>query len=56
MVIDVTGAYLHAAVDQEIFMTIDPKVVSVLQKIDPNVLKFKRRNGSLMVRLLKALY
>ena len=42
IVIDVTGAYLHAAMDQEFFMTMDSKVVSVLEKIDPKFSQFKR--------------
>ena len=56
MVIDVTVAYLHAAMDQEIFMIIDAKVAPILEKLDPKFSQFKRKNGSLMVRLLKALY
>ena len=52
IVIDVTGACLHAAMDQEIFMTMDSKVVSVLEKIDPKFSQFKRKNGSLIVSLL----
>ena len=56
MVIDVTGAYLHAAMDQEICMIMNSKVVSILENLDSQVSNFKRRNGTLKVRLLKALY
>ena len=52
MVIDVTGACLNAAMDQENFMIIDPKVVSVLQKIDPNVSKFKRQIGAFIKSII----
>ena len=55
-VIDVTGAYLHADMDEEVIMSFDPKVTSVLEKLDSSVSKFKRKDGSLFVRLLKALY
>ena len=50
MVIDVTVAYLHAAMDQENFWTMNSKFVSVLKKLDSNFSQLKKRliNGSLI--------
>ena len=54
--IDVTGAYLHANLDVEIFMSFVFKVTAFLVKIDPPVAQYKTKNSGLIVRLLKALY
>ena len=56
MVIDVTGAYLHAKMDQEIYMLIKPNIASILAKLSPAVNSFRCKDGGLIVRLLKALY
>ena len=56
MVIDVTGAYLHAKMDQEIYMLIKPNVASILAKLSPVINSFRCKDGGLIVRLLKALY
>ena len=57
--IDIGGAYLNAdmpAVDVKVDMVIDAVLIAVLVNLDPRIGAFVRRDGTLVVRLLKALY
>ena len=57
--IDIGGAYLNADLAPTgvtVYMTIDPFLTSGLVALDPSFAKFVKPNGSVTVRLLKALY
>jgi histone deacetylase 1/2 len=54
--IDFTAAYLNAQMDKEVLMSLEPKLVDILRKIDPRYGDFARDDGSLIVQLNKALY
>jgi hypothetical protein len=56
--IDITGAYLECEFDEgdEVIMTIDPFLASLLGQIDPSVEQKKDEKGVIHVRLKKALY
>lgn len=53
---DVGGAYLHATMDEEVFMLLDPTTAEMLCKVDQHAQKYLQKGGSLMVKLKKALY
>jgi hypothetical protein len=54
---DVTGAYLNANnADREIYMVLDPIMSEFLIILDPSFKKFQRPDGTIIVKLLKALY
>ena len=56
-VIDIAGAYLNANISRhEILMELDPVMVNILVDIDPAYAAFVRDNGSMVVKLEKALY
>ncbi len=55
--VDITGAYLNASMKHlDILMRIDPELVDVLIKINPTYAGFRGRDGSMIVKLKKALY
>lgn len=54
--IDISGAYLHAEMKGDVFMNLDKQLVDHLVKIDENCKDFIKTNGSVMVKLNKALY
>lgn len=55
--IDITGAYLNASmVNSDVWMSIDKELVDALLLVEPSYEKFRRNDGSLVVRLKKALY
>jgi hypothetical protein len=55
--VDIAGAYLNASIDtQEVLMKIDPLMSAIVCKLDPNFVHYLSDNGSLVVRLKKALY
>ena len=53
---DVGSAYLNAKIVREVHMVIQPTLASILCEISSKYRKFLREDGSLVVRLLKALY
>lgn len=55
---DVPGAYLNAKMpdNNKVFMRLDKDVTSILCSMDSSIERFKKRDGSLTVRLKKALY
>ena len=55
-VIDFTGAYLHAPIDADTYMTLSNQVVEILIDLDPTCVSFIRPDGTLLVQLQKALY
>jgi hypothetical protein len=54
--IDVEAAYLEVDIDREQFLRIDTDVASHLVEIDPRYQPYRRENGSIVVKLRKALY
>ena len=56
--IDITGAYLECDIgdDDEVIMTIDPFLATLLSQVDPSVEQKKDEKGVVYVKLKKALY
>jgi hypothetical protein len=56
--VDITGAYLECILpdDDEVIMTLDPMLTSILAVLDPTVEAKKDEKGVLYVKLKKALY
>ena len=55
--IDITGAYLNGDISQKsIYMHLDPKMAAIICHSDPSYIKYLKSNGTITVRLLKALY
>ena len=55
--VDITGAYLNANMgEHEVFMRLDPKMSMILTKIDASYEDFLNDDGTLIVKLNKALY
>jgi hypothetical protein len=54
--VDVEGAYLHADMVGEVLIKIEPNITQLLLKISPEYEKFILYDGSLVVKLKKALY
>jgi hypothetical protein len=54
---DITGAYLNADIShRDIYMSLDPVVSAFLIVLDPSYEQYLRPNGTIIVKLLKALY
>ena len=53
---DIGGAYLNAKIEKDVFMRIDPDLVVLLERIDPIYSQCKEPDGSIIVKLKKALY
>lgn len=53
---DIGGAYLNAKIEKDVFMRIDPDLVVLLERIDPIYSEYKEPDGSIIVKLKKALY
>ena len=55
---DITGAYLEAEMpdDQEVHMILEPAIARVVTKLRPNAQQLLTPNGTLVVRLRRALY
>jgi len=53
---DIASAYINADMDVEVFMRIDKECSSILCKIESSYLKYLNHDGSLVVKLKKALY
>jgi hypothetical protein len=56
MTMDIGSAYLNADMDREVHMILEPEVAQVLSEVDPEYAKYKNNNGSVVVKLRKALY
>ena len=54
--IDIGGAYLNASMDEEVYMIIDKQVTEVVAKLDVKAKTYVRKDGTLAVKLKKALY
>ena len=55
-VIDIGGAYLNAHMDDDVYMLLAPDIAAELFEIDSRAAKFQRHDGSVMVKLDRALY
>ena len=55
-IFDIGGAYLHADMDETVYISLEPDVASIMCKVDPTAKQFLQKNGSLIVKLKKALY
>ena len=55
-VADIAGAYLNANMDADVFMKLDSTVAKVMVDVDPSSKEFLQPDGSLFVKLKKALY
>ena len=53
---DIASAYINADMDEEVLMRIDKDCTNVLCEVDSSYLPFVNNDGSLVVRLKKALY
>ena len=53
---DIGGAYLNAKIEKDVFMRIDPDLVVLLERVDPIYGEYKEPDGSVIVKLKKALY
>ena len=53
---DIPGAYLHADIEEDIYILINKEVTDILIKMDDSYLPFIRDDGTIVVKLLKALY
>ena len=54
--VDIRGAYLHADMDEPVFMLLDRRLSEMLTGVDPNSTDFVRQDGCVLVKLNKALY
>jgi len=53
---DFSGAYLNASMKKRVLMSLDPTLSSVLCTMSPRYKVFLRKNGTIAVKLKKALY
>ena len=56
MTIDVEGAYLHCPIKEDVYMRLDKHVSKLLVEIDSTYEQFVTRDGTIIVKLDKALY
>jgi hypothetical protein len=54
--VDISGAYLHAPMMDDVYMKLDKSIVDQLTEVDESCRKYRRFDGSLLVKLNKALY
>jgi histone deacetylase 1/2 len=54
--IDVEGAYLECVMDAEVFMRLDARLSNLMIQVDRRYESARRPDGTIVVRLLKALY
>ena len=54
--IDIGGAYLNAEMQNEVFMSLDPKIAAIIANINPSYRNYMRADGTVVVQLQKALY
>jgi len=55
-VIDIAGAYLHANLDNEVYMWLDKITTEALIEIDNSYKQYQNKNDQVLVKLDKALY
>ena len=53
---DVPGAYLNADMKSDVHMLLEPTIARILCELEPKFSEFRRRDGSMPVKLKKALY
>ena len=53
---DIGQAYLNANMEGEVYMVLDKLTASILIDIDPSYKRYLEKNGSMLVKLTKALY
>jgi len=53
---DIGQAYLNADMEGEVYMVLDRLTASILVDIDPSYKQYLEKNGSMLVKLSKALY
>ena len=53
---DIGTAYLNANMDSNVYIRVDKEIASIFVKIDPNSADFLQSDGSLFMKLQKALY
>ncbi len=53
---DISGAYLHAPIDEVVYVRFDDKCTKILLDIKPEFSKWKRSDNTLVARLIKSLY
>ena len=56
MTLDIGSAYLNANIAKDVFMVLDSEIVEVLRQVHPEVDKLRQDDGSIIVKLKKALY
>jgi hypothetical protein len=56
VIADVTGAFLNAKMNEDVFMDIRGELAHVLIKKNPEYREYAREDGAITVRLKKALY
>ena len=54
--IDIKGAYLHASLNNAIYMKIDKRCSKILVELNPSFSQFMNNKGIIVVKLLKTLY
>lgn len=54
--VDITGAYLNAEMDKDLYMVLNKKIASIYCDIDKNAKNVLNHDGKLYVKLNKALY
>jgi Reverse transcriptase (RNA-dependent DNA polymerase) len=53
---DITGAYLNADMKKSVYMRLEPKLAETLAALEPSYQEYINTDGTLVVKLLKALY
>ena len=56
VIADADTAYLNAIFEGLLYMVLDPEVVKIMLKIDPSVKDYVNEDGTMYVRITKALY
>ena len=53
---DVPAAYLNATLKESIFMSLDSNIADIVVQQDPSLIRFRRHDGSIVVRLKRCIY
>jgi Reverse transcriptase (RNA-dependent DNA polymerase) len=56
MIVDVESAYLNSKYDEEVYMRLEPYVAELLLELEPSARKFVNEDGSMYVKIVKAIY
>jgi len=56
MTFDIGQAFLNADIENEVYVRLDQRLAEMLIMIKPDYKKFQNKNGTLVLKLLKALY